>query len=72
MLKYIIVYFIISAIVYLTMSFLVNTNKGIDFEFDELMDNGSVRMLALLIVSILWPITVPIIIINNIISEGEY
>lgn len=65
------IYIIFTFITYAIISMLVNINIGADDEFDKAMlDNGS-RMFAILIVSVLWPITVPIIFINNLKKRGD-
>lgn len=53
-------------ITYIGISLLVNVNVGVDREFDSAMSDRATRMCAILFVSIIWPITIPIIIINNI------
>lgn len=63
---FILIYFICAVLSYLFFNILITTNKEVDPEFDEAMDNGSAKMLALLFTSLIWPISVACIIYDNI------
>lgn len=65
------IYIIFIFITYAIISMLVNINIGADDEFDKAMLDSGSRMFAILIVSVLWPITVPIIFINNLKKRGD-
>lgn len=67
--KIIFIYGLFSVLTYFGLSLLINLNQGIDREFDEAFEDNSARMLALLVSSLFWPITIICIIINNIKEE---
>ena len=64
--KIIFVYGLFSVLTYFGLSLLINLNQGIDREFDKTFEDNGARMLALLVSSLFWPITIICIIINNI------
>ena len=64
--KIIFVYGLFSVLTYFGLSLLINLNQGIDREFDKAFEDNGARMLALLVSSLFWPITIICIIINNI------
>ena len=62
----VLIYFIFAILAYIFFSILITTNRGVDPEFDEAMDNGSARMLALIFTSLIWPVSIGVIIYENI------
>lgn len=63
-----IIYFLIAILAYLFFSTLIAVNKGVDREFDEAMEDGSARMLALIFSSLIWPISIGVIIYDNVVE----
>lgn len=63
----IILYLFVVAITYIIMAEIVNSNIGKgDNDYDKVMLDGSAKMLALLTFSLIWFISIPILIINNL------
>lgn len=63
---FLVVYSGVATLVFVGISALINLNSGIDYDFDETMSDTGARLIATLILSVLWPITIPIIFINNL------
>lgn len=63
---FLVVYSGVATLVFVGISALINLNSGIDYDFDETMSDTGARLIATLILSLLWPITIPIIFINNL------
>lgn len=59
-LKILFIYSLFAVLVYFLLAILINVNKGINAEDD------AARMMALLFASTAWPITIILIIYNNI------
>ena len=65
-LKILFIYSLFAVLVYFLLAILINVNKGINTEDDVAFQDDAVRMMALLFASIAWPITIILIIYNNI------
>ena len=64
--KIIITYFIISFIFGIILDIIAKSNIGLgDKDYDEAMLNSVTRIIAILIISFCWIVTLPMMIINN-------
>lgn len=65
-LKILFIYSLFAVLVYFLLAILINVNKDINAEDDAAFQDDAARMMALLFASIAWPITIILIIYNNI------
>lgn len=65
-LKILFIYSLFAVLVYFLLAILINVNRGINAEDDAAFQDDAARMVALLFASIAWPITIILIIYNNI------
>lgn len=65
-LKILFIYFLFIVLTYFILAMLIKTNQGIGPEVDEAFQDNAARMMALLFASILWPVTIILIIYNNL------
>lgn len=63
---FLIVYGSVTTMTFMIISILIKLNSGIDYDFDEAVSDTRVRLIATMLLSVLWPITIPIIFINNL------
>lgn len=63
---FLIVYGSVTTMTFMIISILIKLNTGIDYDFDEAVSDTRVRLIATMLLSVLWPITIPIIFINNL------
>ena len=63
---FLIVYGSVTTMTFMMISILIKLNSGIDYDFDEAVSDTRVRLIATMLLSVLWPITIPIIFINNL------
>lgn len=63
---FLIVYGSVTTMTFMMISILIKLNSGIDYDFDEAVSDIRVRLIATMLLSVLWPITIPIIFINNL------
>ena len=63
-------YIIVAIFTYIFVNFMLISDLD-DREFDEVMNDSSAKLLALLTISLCWPVTVPIILFNNIFDKEE-
>ena len=65
-LKVLFIYSLLAVLAYFLLAILININRGINAEDDATFQDDAARMVALLFASIAWPITIILIIYNNI------
>lgn len=65
-LKILFIYSLIAILFYFILALLINANQGIDPEVDEAFSDRGARAVALLFSSALWPISIILIIYNNL------
>lgn len=65
-LKILFIYSLFAVLVYFLLAILINVNRDINAEDDAAFQDDAARMMALLFASIAWPITIILIIYNNI------
>ena len=65
-LKILFIYSLFAVLVYFLLAILINVNRSINAEDDAAFQDDAARMVALLFASIAWPITIILIIYNNI------
>ena len=65
-LKVLFIYSLFVILTYFILALLIKTNQGVDPEDNAAFQDNSARMMALLFASIIWPITIILIIYNNV------
>lgn len=70
-LKILFIYSLLIVLFYFLFTLLINVNKDINAKADESFQDNAARMKALLFASIIWPITIILIIYNNVKGDLE-
>lgn len=70
-LKILFIYSLLIVLFYFLFTLLINVNKDINAKADESFQDNTARMKALLFASIIWPITIILIIYNNVKGDLE-
>ena len=65
-LKVLFIYSLFVILTYFILALLIKTNQGVDPEADAAFQDNTARMMALLVASIIWPISIILIIYNNV------
>ena len=65
-LKVLFIYSLFVILTYFILALLIKTNQGVDSEDNAAFQDNAARMMALLFASIIWPITIILIIYNNV------
>ena len=70
-LKILFIYSLLIVLFYFLFTLLINVNKDINAKADESFQDNTARMKALLFASIIWPITIILLIYNNVKGDLE-
>ena len=70
-LKVLFIYLLFVILTYFILALLIKTNQGVDPEDNAAFQDNAARMMALLFASIIWPITIILIIYNNVKGDLE-
>ena len=65
-LKVLFIYSLFVVLTYFILALLIKTNQGVDPEADAGFQDDTARMMSLLVASIIWSISIILIIYNNV------
>ena len=66
---FLITYLIIAVFMYVFVNFMVTSEQEVNMEFDRDIGDERTKMFALLIISAIWPISICMIMFNNLVNK---